>query len=180
MKMFKRFAAALLAGVMVLAMLTACGGSGAGNSNATEKRILDAFNKAGGTAYSNDAGLQTKARAVLNKVDENGQIKSADLPYYEEGGVKIPFVEDVQYNKTTGDISMVVIMAVSRAADENTYQAIEVTEESLKQMESSDPGSLDWSDEEYKTEAVGIATRTLANGKTYMAIALKISGNYNG
>ena len=26
MKMFKRFAAALLAGVMVLAMLTACGG----------------------------------------------------------------------------------------------------------------------------------------------------------
>ena len=29
MKMFKRFAAALLAGVMVLAMLTACGG-GAG------------------------------------------------------------------------------------------------------------------------------------------------------
>ena len=28
MKMFKRFAAALLAGVMVLAMLTACGGTG--------------------------------------------------------------------------------------------------------------------------------------------------------
>ncbi len=33
MKMFKRFAAALLAGVMVLAMLTACGGgSGSGAS----------------------------------------------------------------------------------------------------------------------------------------------------
>ncbi len=32
MKMFKRFAAALLAGVMVLAMLTACGGgSGSGD-----------------------------------------------------------------------------------------------------------------------------------------------------
>ena len=31
MKMFKRFAAALLAGVMVLAMLTACGG-GAGET----------------------------------------------------------------------------------------------------------------------------------------------------
>ena len=30
MKMFKRFAAALLAGVMVLAMLTACGGNGGG------------------------------------------------------------------------------------------------------------------------------------------------------
>ena len=30
MKMFKRFAAALLAGVMVLAMLTACGGGAGG------------------------------------------------------------------------------------------------------------------------------------------------------
>ena len=35
MKMFKRFAAALLAGVMVLAMLTACGGIG--NDAATAK-----------------------------------------------------------------------------------------------------------------------------------------------
>ena len=35
MKMFKRFAAALLAGVMVLAMLTACGGTG--NDAATAK-----------------------------------------------------------------------------------------------------------------------------------------------
>ena len=32
MKMFKRFAAALLAGVMVLAMLTACGGGAGGSS----------------------------------------------------------------------------------------------------------------------------------------------------
>lgn len=32
MKMFKRFAAALLAGVMVLAMLTACGGNGGGGA----------------------------------------------------------------------------------------------------------------------------------------------------
>ena len=35
MKMFKRFAAALLAGVMVLAMLTACGG-GAGGPGESE------------------------------------------------------------------------------------------------------------------------------------------------
>ena len=38
MKMFKRFAAALLAGVMVLAMLTACGGgSGSGTSTIGEE-----------------------------------------------------------------------------------------------------------------------------------------------
>ena len=37
MKMFKRFAAALLAGVMVLAMLTACGG-GAGSGSSLDWR----------------------------------------------------------------------------------------------------------------------------------------------
>ena len=45
MKMFKRFAAALLAGVMVLAMLTACGG-GAGGPGATsefEKKVQDVY-----------------------------------------------------------------------------------------------------------------------------------------
>ena len=41
MKMFKRFAAALLAGVMVLAMLTACGGGAGGNwSKVSSRRKL--------------------------------------------------------------------------------------------------------------------------------------------
>ena len=38
MKMFKRFAAALLAGVMVLAMLTACGGGAGGTSSKVRSR----------------------------------------------------------------------------------------------------------------------------------------------
>ena len=42
MKMFKRFAAALLAGVMVLAMLTACGGGG-GGSTATQYKLAKVF-----------------------------------------------------------------------------------------------------------------------------------------
>ena len=40
MKMFKRFAAALLAGVMVLAMLTACGGgAGSGDSPRLSEKV---------------------------------------------------------------------------------------------------------------------------------------------
>ena len=38
MKMFKRFAAALLAGVMVLAMLTACGGGAGGLVKVSSRR----------------------------------------------------------------------------------------------------------------------------------------------
>ena len=68
MKMFKRFAAALLAGVMVLAMLTACGGGAGGNSsNEIESKVLKYLNTVNGTSYSNNADLQSKVRAVLAK-----------------------------------------------------------------------------------------------------------------
>lgn len=69
MKMFKRFAAALLAGVMVLAVLTACGGNGGGgsSSNEIESKVLQYLNTVNGTSYSNNADLQSKVRAVLGK-----------------------------------------------------------------------------------------------------------------
>ena len=57
MKMFKRFAAALLAGVMVLAMLTACGGGLSTPTSDVEKAeslYMDAFNTALGTNYENN------------------------------------------------------------------------------------------------------------------------------
>ena len=64
MKMFKRFAAALLAGVMVLAMLTACGGgAGGSSSNEIESKVLKYLNTVNGTSYSNNADLQSKVRA---------------------------------------------------------------------------------------------------------------------
>ncbi len=51
MKMFKRFAAALLAGVMALAMLTACGGGAGGDSsNEIESKVLKYLNTVNGTS----------------------------------------------------------------------------------------------------------------------------------
>ena len=71
MKMFKRFAAAFLAGVMALAMLTACGGGAGGNSsNEIESKVLKYLNTVNGTSYSNNADLQSKVRAVLAKTDD--------------------------------------------------------------------------------------------------------------
>ena len=84
MKMFKRFAAALLAGVMVLAMLTACGGGAGGNSsNEIESKVLKYLNTVNGTSYSNNADLQSKVRAVLAKTDDTGVIKAEDVPYVQ-------------------------------------------------------------------------------------------------
>ena len=63
MKMFKRFAAALLAGVMVLAMLTACGGGAGGPGESEfEKKVQDvymaALNKEYGTEWSNNSEVK--------------------------------------------------------------------------------------------------------------------------
>ena len=70
MKMFKRFAAALLAGVMVLAMLTACGGgSGSGTSTIGEEfenKYIAAINTLRGEKaekLENDTDLRDKALA---------------------------------------------------------------------------------------------------------------------
>ena len=73
MKMFKRFGAALLAGVMVLAMLTACGGGAGGPGESEfEKKVQDvymaALNKEYGTEWSNNSEVKELATEALNKI----------------------------------------------------------------------------------------------------------------
>lgn len=84
MKMFKRFAAALLAGVMVLAMLTACGGSAGGSPVApgsdvekAEAFYMDVYNAMLEAEYQNDTTLKAEAKKVLeDSLDDNGALKS--------------------------------------------------------------------------------------------------------
>ena len=81
MKMFKRFAAALLAGVMVLARLTACGGGLSTPTSDVEKAealYMDAFNTALGTNYeNNNTELKDQAKQVLDtNLNDNGTLKS--------------------------------------------------------------------------------------------------------
>ena len=84
MKMFKRFAAALLAGVMVLAMLTACGGSAGGSPIApgsdvekAEAFYMDVYNAMLEAEYQNDTTLKAEAKKVLeDSLDDNGALKS--------------------------------------------------------------------------------------------------------
>lgn len=82
MKMFKRFAAALLAGVMVLAMLTACGGGAGGSAMPTddvekaEVLYMDVFNAVLNSDYTNDAELKAQAKQILDaSLNEDGTLK---------------------------------------------------------------------------------------------------------
>ena len=68
MKMFKRFAAALLVGVMALAMLTACVDSTSKIGKEFEDKFVAVLNAARGEgveALRNDDDLRTKALGQL-------------------------------------------------------------------------------------------------------------------
>ena len=88
MKMFKRFAAALLAGIMALAMLTACGGGSFTPTSDVEKAealYMDAFNTALGTNYENDADLEKLAKQVLDdSLNEDGTLKNGKGMIFSE------------------------------------------------------------------------------------------------
>ena len=73
MKKIKRLAAVLLAGIMALALLTACGGSDPGNPEfdaKVESAYLAALNKAFGTSFQNDDAI--RALAVTHIRENSG------------------------------------------------------------------------------------------------------------
>lgn len=88
MKKMKRLVAVLLAGVMVLAMLTACGGGSFTPTSDVEKAealYMDAFNTALGTNYENDADLEKLAKQVLDdSLDEDGNLKNGKGMIFSE------------------------------------------------------------------------------------------------
>ena len=194
MKMFKRFAAALLAGVMVLAMLTACGGNGGGgsSSNEIESKVLQYLNTVNGTSYSNNADLQSKVRAVLAKTDDTGVIKAEDVPYVQQGeGENAQYmqcVSDFKMNEAEKTASFVMYVFDPNEMGKTLTPVTKDKLKSVKPLEVNDefkakldevlknatPGTP--SGDLSNMKAVGVATYTTSNGKTYIGIAIKCEG----
>ena len=169
MKMFKRFAAALLAGVMVLAMLTACGGgSGSGTSTIGEEfenKYIAAINTLRGEKaekLENDTDLRDKALAQLAKIKEDGTIAAPDA----NTSIVTPSAD--------GKSVTVVMISVGTKGepDKGVCQAKEITAESLDEITPDSAGS-DVVEALRALKKIGIATKVI-NGKTYAAIAMEI------
>ena len=169
MKMFKRFAAALLAGVMVLAMLTACGGgSGSGTSTIGEEfenKYIAAINTLRGENagnLENDTDLRNKALAQLAKIKEDGTIAAPDA----NTSIVTPSAD--------GKSVTVVMISVGTKGepDKGVCQAKEITAESLDEITTEGAGE-DAVETMRALKKIGIATKVI-NGKTYAAIAIEI------
>ena len=143
MKMFKRFAAALLAGVMVLAMLTACGGNGGGGASLGEQlenAMVDQMNN----VRSEGSEKLTNDPTLLNKATADGKLKQVDIT------------------------KNVLVMAEKGGPDEEGYYTLlAMTEENLANLKKPQQPNAKYD----AITAFGVATRVV-NGKTYLAFAM--------
>lgn len=164
MKKMKRLVAILLASVMALVMLTACGEEAPQSlGQRAEKVLMDSLNKAYNTSYENDADLKNKVTAVLNKIDENGEIAATDIPLaYLDGSYNFP-----GYMEKKGNTYIATYLMVASGSGRK-LKALEVTEESLKNATSGPSTSSG-----KKPDAIGVASIE-KNGKTYIGVALKM------
>lgn len=149
MKKLKKFAALLLAGVMALALLTACGGSPSEEAQA-EAGVMSAINskRTSTTRLSNDAELKDEAKKFLDtavdvntgflnvfnsvKVDRNDGVYTVKVVVKNEytGKLLENFFEKVNGKDKNVDISAVgkwtKVGVAAKTVKGNTYVSVVV------------------------------------------------------
>ena len=176
MKMFKRFAAALLAGVMVLAMLTACGGTG--NDAATakfeakaEQVYMAKLNDAFGKEFKNDDAIKNLAVKHIEAMASKETLSMDELWAEEkmtektQNWVMICYDVSQSNGKAYVKSSYEAGKAETITPDETTIKAFL----NLAQMKRGQVGNT------AKFTALGVGVKTI-NGKTYVAIGFKVEG----
>lgn len=175
MKMLKKMAALLLAGVMALALFTACGDDSAPSfGKQVEDATIKALNVAIGenSALTNDSALRAQAAQLLENVDADGKI---------EAQKSFKFPKDMSYGK---EITMVVAtkdlnkILSGNVGPNDKVDAIKVTAEELAKLQNPQANGLAGAIDQYNAEitAIGVATKTI-NGNTYMAVAMTYKVN---
>lgn len=160
MKKMKRLVAVLLAGVMVLAMLTACGGGSFTPTSDVEKAealYMDAYNTALGADYKNDAELKNQAKQFL---EEN---LNADGTLKIDGKMTV--------TKKDGNSVYTVVTILAQQGSKNVPYGI--TSEELANMLANKDKVIVNVDATTKKTATNLAVGAVKKGdKIYVAIAM--------
>ena len=175
MKMFKRFAAALLVGVMALAMLTACGCTG--NDAATakfegkvEQAYMTKLNDAFGKEFKNDDAIKNLAVKHIEAMASKETLSMDELWAEEKMTEKTQNWVMICYdvNQSTGKY-------VTSSYEADNAETITPNQKSidaflnLAQMKRGQVGNT------AKFTALGVGAKTI-NGKTYVAIGFRVEG----
>lgn len=172
----KRFVAVLLAGIMALAMLTACGGTG--NDAATakfeasvEQAYMAKLNEKFGENFENDADIKKLAVEHIEEMANNETLsmdelwKKEELSEKAQNWVMICYDVSQSNGKAYVKSSYEAGKAETITPDETTIKAFL----NLAQMKRGQVGNT------AKFTALGVGVKTI-NGKTYVAIGFRVEG----
>jgi len=176
MKKIKRFAAVLLAGIMALALLTACGGSGSDNPEfdaKVESAYLDALNKAFGTSFENDDAI--RALAVTHITEKSGaESLSSNARYKTEGDGKttvrlVQICYDVRKSTKENYVPLFYEAAKTEAIKANNTNVQVLLRTVNEEIANADKNGIT-----LELTALGVGARTIG-GKTYVAIGFELT-----
>lgn len=175
MKKIKRFAAVLLAGIMALALLTACGGSGSDNPEfdaKVESAYQKALNNAFGTSFENDDAI--RALAVTHIAEKSGaESLSSNARYKTEGDGKttvrlVQICYDVR--KSTKENYVPLFYEAAKTEAKANYTNVQA----LLRIVNEEIANAKKNGITLELTALGVGARTIG-GKTYVAIGFELT-----
>ena len=176
MKKIKRFAAVLLAGIMALALLTACGGSGSDNPEfdaRVESAYLAALNKTFKTSFENDDAI--RALAVTHIRENSGADSLTGSARCKTEGSEKTVVRQVQLcfdTKSSKPDAYVPLFYQAAAAQTITANRLNV--QALLRTVNEELGGAEENGITLELTALGVGAWTIG-GKTYVAIGFELT-----
>lgn len=176
MKKIKRLAAVLLAGIMALALLTACGGSDPGNPEfdaKVEGAYLDALNKTFKTSFENDDAI--RALAVTHIAEKHGADSLTGSARCKTEGSEKTVVRQVQLcfdtkSSKPGTFVPLFYQAADTQTIKTDYTSIQVLLNTVdRELENADKNGIT-----LELTALGVGAKTIG-GKTYVAIGFELT-----
>ena len=176
MKKIKRFAAVLLAGIMALALLTACGGSNSDNPEfdaEVESAYLVALNKAFKTSFENDDAI--RALAVTHIAEKSGADSLTSESVWKTEGNGKTVVRQVmlcwELKKDTGKGYVPLFYEAAKTA---AIKANYTNVRALLRTVNEEIANADKNGIKLELTALGVGARTIG-GKTYVAIGFELT-----
>lgn len=168
MKMLKKMAALLLAGVMALALLTACGEDSAPSfEQKAEEKMFAVLSESTGLK-ENDTEMKNLATQSLDKIKDGKVTKEVlkedtekvDNKYRAKMGLPIPDMKAGDYSDFNS----------------KTYTVLEVTPDNLANVDNTQLTQMiaTMKKNGVEIEKIGVAAKTV-NGKTYIAVGIQMS-----
>ena len=174
MKKLKRLAAVLLAGIMALALLTACGGSGSDNPKfdaEVESAYLYALNKKFGKEFENDADIKTLA--VTHIAEKSGADSLTGSARCKTEGDEKTVVRQVQLcydvRKSTKENYVPLFYEKTEAIKANYTNVLTLFKTVEKELGGAEENGIT-----LELTALGVGARTIG-GKTYVAIGFELT-----